>query len=391
MLESTARVLNLLLVIATAVEAQESQPTFKFANGAWESLQQGSADAAPELRVSSQVRVMLKGDSQSSRITFRFIQRIRARTEHDARLAELGSATITGTPSSTAIWARGAGTFSTLEVYVPPQVKTVNIEVSQSGGIAGGDIEASEFKGSLLARTPAGDIQAYNIGGSLQAYTGGGHIRLGQVEGNVNCSTGGGSITVANARDVTCQTGGGEILVKQARGPVSLSSSGGNIAVQQASQGVEAHTMRGEIVVGQAGGTVTATTGGGAIRIGSAAGVRANSANGPVYLTGVSGALSVSTALGSILAQLMAGARLQNSSLMAASGDITVMIPSSMAISVMATNERGGVPHVDSDFPGFRTPLMNFGRPPLAQGNINGGGPTLMLSGSDMIYLRKSK
>jgi DUF4097 and DUF4098 domain-containing protein YvlB len=190
---------------------------------------------------------------------------------------------------------------------------------------------------------------------------------------------------------VNCQTAGGEIVLKQARGPVTLSSNGGNIAVEQATQNVEAHTMRGEIVVGQAGGMVTATTGGGAIRIGSAAGVHATSANGPVYLSGVSGALSVSTALGSILAQLMAGARLQNSSLMAASGDITVMIPSSMAISVMATNERGGVPHVDSDFPGFRTPLTNFGRPPLAQGNINGGGPMLVLSGSDMIYLRRSK
>ena len=386
MLGSTARVLNLLLAIATAMEAQESQPSFKFANGSWERLQQGSADATLALRVSSQVRVLLKGDSQSSRITFRFIQHIRARTEALARAIASGGATVTSTPGTTTISANGAGAFTTLEIYVPLQVKTADIEILQSG-----DIEASEFRGSLAARTAAGDIQAYNIGGDLHAYTGGGHIRLGQVDGGVTCSTGAGSITVGSARDVNCQTTGGEIVVKQARGPVTLSSNGGNIAVEQATQNVEAHTMRGEIVVGQAGGMVTATTGGGAIRIGSAAGVHATSANGPVYLSGVSGALSVSTALGSILAQLMTGARLQNSSLMAASGDITVMIPSSMAISVMATNDRGGVPHVDSDFPGFRTPLTNFGRPPLAQGNINGGGPMLVLSGSDMIYLRRSK
>jgi len=122
--------------------------------------------------------------------------------------------------------------------------------------------------------------------------------------------------------------------------------------------------------------------------------VRATSASGPVYLTAVSGALSVSTALGSILAQLMAGARLQDSSLVASSGDITVTIPSSVAISVMATNERGGMPHIDSEFPAVRTPFFSFGafgRPPLAQGNINGGGPMLTLTGSDMIYLRKAK
>ena len=103
--------------------------------------------------------------------------------------------------------------------------------------------------------------------------------------------------------------------------------------------------MKGEIVVGRAGGVVTATTGAGAIRIGPAAGVRATSASGPgPYLTAAAGAISVSTALGSILAALASGARFQNSSLVAASGDITVMIPSSIALSIMATNERGGVP-----------------------------------------------
>jgi hypothetical protein len=381
--------ISLLLAIATALEAQEGQLTF--VKGAWERLQQGGAEPTPNLRISSQVRVLLKGDSKSSRITFRFIQRIRARTEGDAQFAVAGRATITSSPGLTAIVARGAGSFTTLEVYVPLQVKTASVEVSQNGDIAGGDIEASEFKGSLLARTPAGDIQAYNIGGEVTAYTGGGHIRLGQIGGGVHCSTGAGSITLASAGEVNCQTAGGEILVKQARGPVSLSSGGGNIAVEQAGQGVEAHTVRGEIVIGQAGGTVIATTGGGAIRIGSAAGVRATSASGPVYLTSVSGVLSVSTALGSILAQLMAGARLQDSSLVASSGDITVTIPSSVAVSVMATNQRGGVPHIDSEFSAVRTPLMSFGRPPLAQGNINGGGPKLVLSGSDMIYLRRAK
>ena len=37
-------------------------------------------------------------------------------------------------------------------------------------------------------------------------------------------------------------------------------------------------------------------------------------------------------------------------------GDITLMIPASVALSIMATNERGGVPHVDSEFGGFRAP-----------------------------------
>lgn len=380
------RVLGLLLMAAGALEAQEAKPVLAFLNGAWERLQVGGAEATPALRVSSEVRVMLKSMSQSNRITYRFIQRMHARSQRIAEAVLTGDAMVSAAAGATLITARGPGAYSTLEIYVPLLVRTANIEI-----LRGGDIEASGFRGSLLARTPAGDIQADNIGGDVAAYTQGGHIQLGQIGGNVTCSTGAGSITVDSAGEVNCQTAGGEIVVKQARGVVSLSTGGGNIGVQQAARSVEAHSTRGEIVVGHAGGMVTASTGGGAIHIGSAGGVRATSASGPVYLTEASGALSVSTALGSILAELMAGARLQNSSLVAASGDITVRIPSNVAVSVMATSERGGMPHIDSEFGGFQMPVLSFGRPPLAEGAIHGGGPTLVLSSSDMIYLRRSR
>lgn len=390
------RVFSLFLAIAPALlvpevlvsdgEAQQpgAKPEIKFVNDAWERLQQGGADATPGLRVSSHVRVFLRGNTQSNQITYRFIQRARSRLRQAAEQELNGETSITASGGLTSISSQGLR--ATLEVYVPAQVKSVSVEI-----VGHGDIEVHEFGGSLQARTPDGDIQAYNIGGTVQAHTGGGHIQLGSVGGRVDCLTSAGSIVVASAGEVNCQTAGGEILIKQARGPVSLSSGGGNITVEQASLNVDAYSTRGEIVVGQAGGLVTANTGGGAIRIGSSAGVRASSASGPIYLTGASGALSVSTALGSILAELLAGARLQNSSLVAASGDITVRIPSNVALSVLATNERGGVPHIDSDFSGVRTPAMNFSRPPLAEGSINGGGPLLMLSGSDMIYLRRTK
>ena len=70
--------------------------------------------------------------------------------------------------------------------------------------------------------------------------------------------------------------------------------------------------------------------------------MHAESAAGPVHLTDAVGSLNVSTAMGNILAELLAGGRLRNSSLAAASGDITVTIPSNVAVSVMATNEMGG-------------------------------------------------
>ena len=385
------RAVTLLFAVTAILEAQDAKPVLKFVDGGWERLQQGGVEPTPALQISSQMRVLLKSDSRSARITYRLIQHMHRRLESDVsrRNAERtlnGEASVSGSPGTTLISAHGPGAFATLEVYVPPQVKTADVIIVQSG-----DIEAYGFGGALLLRTPAGDIQADGIGGRVQAFTGGGHIQIGQVGGDVTCSTGAGSVTVASAGAVNCQTAGGEIAVKQARGAVALFSGGGNIEVDQAAQNVEAHSTRGEIVIRRAGGMVEATTGGGAIRIGSAAGVHAASASGPVYLAGATGALSVSTALGSILAELMTGARLQNSSLVTASGDITVMIPSNVALSVMATDERGGVPHVDSEFGGFRAPVLTFGRPPLAQGNINGGGPTMLLSGSDMIYLKRTR
>lgn len=380
------RIGTLFVVVAAALEAQEPSTSIKFADGAWQRLKQGSAEGTPALRVISQVRVMLRGDSQNNQISFRFIQRIHARSAQAAAYAAAGDASIASAQGVTSITAQGRGASTTLEVYVPPQVRTTYVDIQ-----GGGDIEASNLRGELVAYTQAGDIAGDNLGGNVGAYTGGGHIRFGQVAGRLNCSTGAGSITVAGAAEVNCQTSGGEIVVQRSRGPVSLSSGGGNIQIGQADQNVDAHSMKGEIVVGNAAGMVTATTGGGAIRIGPSAGVRATSASGPVYLTAAAGPVSVSTALGSILAQLAAGARLQNSSLMAASGDITVMIPANLGVSVMATNERGGVPHIDSEFGGIQMPAVSFSRPPLAEGKINGGGPTLMLTGSDMIYLRKTK
>ncbi len=391
------RCLSLMLGISVSLAAQGVKPSDikpsdikRSPDGSWVRTQDGGGEAAPaaRLQISSQVRVVLRG-TPGNRITFSLSQRTRARTAEEAARRLTGSASITAVPGLTLIAAQGLPpyAYATLELHVPRQVRTASLEI-----LKGGDIEIYDFSGSIQARTAAGDIQGDNIGGSIDANTGGGHIRLGKVGGKVTCSSGGGSITVADAgTDVNCQTVGGEIWIKQARGPVWLSSGGGNITVERASQSVEAHSMRGAIQVGQAGGAVIADTRGGEIRIGSAAGVHAESAAGPVYLTDAAGALSVSTAIGSILAELLAGARLRDSSLAAASGDITVMIPSNVAVSVMATNEMGGIPRIVSDFSEVLTRSMNFTRPPLAEGAIHGGGPVLLLSGSGLIYLKKAK
>lgn len=375
-------------VFSQDMRGQDIRPEIQLVNGMYQRFQQGGADASAALQVSSQVRVVMKGmPAGNNRVSFQFLQRATARSWQEAERKLRGSASITNGAGVTLVTAQGIATTSTLEIHVPVQVKRASVEILRNG-----DIEVFNFPGALFATTQAGDVQAENIGGPVSIHTGGGHIRLGRVAAGVECSTGAGSITIESAGgDVNCRTAGGEILVNEVQGPVWLANGGGSIAVEHAARNVEAHSVQGGIQVEQAGGTVTADARGGEIRIGSAAGVRAESADGSVHLVGANGVLSVSAAIGSILAELMAGARLKDSSLMAASGDITVMIPSNLGLRVMATNQTGGVPRIQSDFSGVQLRMLNFDRPALADGLINGGGPTLLLSGSGMIYLRRVK
>ncbi len=97
--------------------------------------------------------------------------------------------------------------------------------------------------------------------------------------------------------------------------------------------------------------------------------------------------------MGSILAELLAGTHLDDSSLVARAGDVTVMIPSNLPLSVMAQNDSGGRPRIVSDFSEFRTNNFGVMRPAvMAEGAINGGGPVLRINVADgTIYLRRLK
>jgi hypothetical protein len=69
------------------------------------------------------------------------------------------------------------------------------------------------------------------------------------------------------------------------------------------------------------------------------------------------------------------------------------LIPSNVAVSVMARNESGAAPRIISDFPEIRVQTLGLVRPPmLAEGAINGGGPVLNISASGgVIYLRRAR
>lgn len=343
------------------------------------------------LHVITRGHVILRGSSEDE-VSYQFEERVRARTRVEAhRLFGSLTTSITsrnGTMGLVVAPLAQESVLTQLEIAVPRRIPAVILDTQI------GDIEAYDLDGSLQVTTQAGQIRCERIGGNFEGRTGGGEIHLGKIGGAVRCLDGAGSIVVDSAgAEANCQTAGGEIIVHDAAGPVTLATEGGNIQVDHAASTVQAHTAEGVIDIAQAGGMVTADTRGGSIQVGSAHGVKCESAAGPIRVKTLSGPLHVSTAMGAILAEILAGARIDDASLVAGSGDITVLLPSNLPLSVLARNETGGNARIVSDFSEIRAKPAGFPRPPLVyEGSINGGGPLMTIStAGGVIYVRRLK
>jgi hypothetical protein len=178
---------------------------------------------------------------------------------------------------------------------------------------------------------------------------------------------------------------------------VQASTGGGNIRIERAASTVVARTAGGLIQVEQADGPVTAESSGGAIQVNSANGVRCESAGGAIRLRNVAGAVHAFANSGSIMAELVSGVdasgrAMADSILSTNAGDITVLIPSNLALTVQAVNESGGSGRINSDFPQVH---VQAGGPPggplMARGALNGGGPLLRVNvmGGTIYFRRK--
>ena len=377
--------------IAAALLAQDAQVTRD--GPQWKRVYPGVFNGSPlrVLKISTRGRVVLR-NSPTDQVTYKLTQHVRARSQEEAHRL-FGSVV-------SSIGQRNGFTLITLmptsrdivnaewEINLPRRVSGVIVETEN------GDVEAYDLEASVHLDTTAGQIRCDRIRGGVEAKTGGGEIRLGKISGPVQCVSAAGSIIVDSAGgEANCQTAGGEIQIREAIGSVIASTEGGNIQLDRVGGSVQAHTREGVIQVSQAGGTVWADTRGGSIEVGSARGVQCQSGAGTIRVKTSTGPLRVQTALGSILAELLAGARIDDSSLVAGSGDITVLIPANVSLSVMARNDSGANPRIVSDFAELRSKNGGPARPPVVfEGSINGGGPLLSINtGSGIIYVRKLK
>ncbi|MBK5290738.1 MAG: hypothetical protein JJE04_03455 [Acidobacteriia bacterium] len=269
-----------------------------------------------------------------------------------------------------------------MEIIVPASLRQSIIETRS------GNLNVSGLRGDVEGETGGGEIEADRIQGNLVARTGGGSVQVGTIGGSARLVTGGGPIRLTRSGGETwIETGGGEIVVGDAGGPLHLSTGAGNIQVTRAAASVSARTMGGVIKVLEAGGTVDIENAGGGIQVGQASSIRCESMAGGIRLLGVSGELSATTAVGDILAELLRGHNLRNSYLSTSSGDVTVTIPSNLAVTVRALNESAGrMRRIVSDFPEIRVDASG------ASGQLNGGGPLLKIAAQNgTIYLRRQR
>jgi DUF4097 and DUF4098 domain-containing protein YvlB len=375
----------LIPVIGATLLAQDAQ--IMRDGSEWKRVYPGSFSGPPAhiIKISTRGRVLIRA-SLTDQVTYKLTQHVRARSAEEAHR-------MFGSVVGTIVNRNGL----TLITLIPTSRDIVNAEweINLPRGVAGvmvdteaGDVEAYDLESNLHLDTTAGQVRCDRIRGSVEAKTGGGEIRIGKVGGPVQCISAAGSIFIDNAGgEANCQTAGGEINIHEAGGPVIVSTEGGNIQIDKVPGTVQAHTGAGVIQVLQAGGMVTADTRGGSIEVGAARGVQCQSGAGTIRVKTSTGPLRIQTAMGSILAELLAGARIDDSSLVAGSGDITVLIPANLALSVMARNDSGANPRIVSDFSEVRAKTVR-----VFEGSINGGGPLLSINtGGGIIYVRKLK
>lgn len=259
----------------------------------------------------------------------------------------------------------------------------------------GGDIEAYDLDGDLSMKARGGRITFDRIAGNASVKSGGGEIRIGNVGGSLNCFSAAGSIRVDSAGEMHCDTQGGEIYIRESRGALIAKTAGGNIHIDSCAGKIEAETGGGIIDIGKSGGAVIATTGSGSIQIASAPSAKCESGNGAIRLKGVSGTLEAVTRTGTILLELPSYSPLEGAFLQTGGGDVVVLIPSNLSVTVFARSYVASRPaRIISEFPQIRVnPGFVDGVPVAkADGSIHGGGPELKIEAhGGTIYLRKQK
>ena len=374
---SAAAILALLLPAGSS----QQQPLVREADG-WARTYSGSVPGVLRLRVIGRGPVTVEGGVAGA-VSYTVKVNVPARTAADAaRQLARSAVQISRSGEWMVLTAPGGRAFSIVSVHAP---RLVALEVSTTEGA----VEARGIDGTVQVDSLAGEVSADRIKGKCSLATGGGAVKVGTVDGPLECRTGAGAITVKSAHGPTALiTQGGDISATQIGGPLNVQTGGGGIRVGTVAGTVTASTGGGEIVIEKAAGIVTAHNMAGPVQVGAAVGIHCESGTGGIRVGNIDGSMHVTTAFGSIFASLL-GSRLSDSSLATGNGDITVLIPSDLRVTIRAENDRADtLRRIVSDFPGIAVRMR--GAHLVAEGPLNGGGPLLQIAGAGgTIYLKR--
>ncbi len=367
------RRLGLFSALAILLFARANgQPSLTCTDGRCEKIIHGTAPAVSRLRINAHGPVTLqRGPARN--LTYTVKVSLSARSEAAARRAlERFDVRIHSEGVWTVLTAPGGPALSAISSQAPALAGLM--VVSSDGGV-----NASGVDGPVDITTGAGNLTLDRIRGDCRVSTGGGNVTVGEIGGSLHCLTGAGHINVRRVQgQAVLQTQGGDISIRQGGGAVEASTGGGGVRVGTAAGPVSATSGGGEIVVEKAGGIVTIRNMAGPVQVASAPGVRCESASGGVSLSNIAGPMRVQTSMGTIVANLF-GSRLADSYLATGAGDIIVLIPSNVGVTIRAQNNMADTARrIVSDYRELQAQIR--GSRVVAEGALNGGGPVLQLS-----------
>jgi len=390
--------LGLLLGLATAPALAQEARYYREGRHLVHELA-GTIPATPRIRVAADLGAVEVEGAPGNEVRYRIRVRVAARDDSEARRL-LDGLLVSASRRGDELLFQGLATRPdtgrglSAEFHLTVPAATRHLEVATGAG----DVRARGLLGTCSLMTRGGTIGADDLGGSLRAETRGGSIEVGRVGGEAGLSTAGGGVRLAAAGGgVTAQTSGGDVVLGRAGGDVRAQTGGGNILIDEAAGSVVVETSGGNIEVGRAGGKVSAATAGGSIRVASArGGAHCETAAGPIDLGSVEGSIRAITSSGSIRAAVARGrAPFSDSSLEAWQGDVTIILPDSLPLTIRALVDNPAGHPIRSDFPLTITRDTEVaGRPvEIAEGSIGGGGSLLKvrtLGGSIVILKAKN-
>jgi hypothetical protein len=359
-----------------------AQPWMTQEGDLWVRTFHETATAKPRLRIIAHGPVTLEANA-SPKFDFTVKVSVRARSREQARIMlERTELRMEIQNDWLVLTTPGRNAMASVVMRAP---RLQEAAVSSSDGA----VEVYGIDGPLTVDTGADQVKVDRIHGDCMLSTGGGDIHVGTVDGFLHCTTGAGAIMAKSVRgEVLLRTNGGDIDALFVGGGARAETGGGTVHLGSVNGPVTAVNNGGPIIVDLAAGIVTTRNMAGPVRVGAAAGIRCDSASGGIQLGKITGPMHVATSMGSIVANLQ-GSRLAESYLATGNGDITVLIPSNLGVTISAENQMAdSIRRILSDFREIQPRLR--GMRLEAYGKINGGGPALQLSASSgTIFLKR--